>query len=301
MEGTLRLLVLVLALGTGLMAIVAAALVAQSRRTAVFRALLANIALFNLLILGGLAFVYLRLHMPELSPVPLLAGLSVLKVAWLFAFVITLRLLGHGAPTGRFVRRATGVAVALLVTHWALLVGGRFGDSAASFEIGVALVELTILVGAAAAAVWLARQVRGAAGSRRASLAWFAGFHLVVFVAMTAGFVMGWLLPSETATIAITASQLLLIAYNLFPLLWLLRFERESPSKQSAGFDRYGITPREREIIELICAGNTNREIAERLFISVATVKDHNHNIFRKTQVRNRVELANLFRPQDSG
>ena len=48
--------------------------------------------------------------------------------------------------------------------------------------------------------------------------------------------------------------------------------------------------------IMLIQAGKTNQEIADELFISVATVKDHNHNLFRKCGVRNRVELANLFR-----
>jgi len=46
----------------------------------------------------------------------------------------------------------------------------------------------------------------------------------------------------------------------------------------------------------LINAGKTNQEIADELFISVATVKDHNHNLFRKSGVRNRLELANLFR-----
>ncbi len=48
----------------------------------------------------------------------------------------------------------------------------------------------------------------------------------------------------------------------------------------------------------LIGAGLTNQEVADRLFISLATVKDHNHNVFRKTGVRSRVELAILFRPR---
>ena len=59
------------------------------------------------------------------------------------------------------------------------------------------------------------------------------------------------------------------------------------------------VDPRAREIIELIGEGRTNQEIAVKLFISVATVKDHNSNIFKKTGVRNRVELANLFRERN--
>jgi DNA-binding CsgD family transcriptional regulator len=57
----------------------------------------------------------------------------------------------------------------------------------------------------------------------------------------------------------------------------------------------YGITNREIEIIRLICLGKTNKEIEEGLFISMPTVKDHISNIFRKTGVANRVQLAALF------
>ncbi len=48
-------------------------------------------------------------------------------------------------------------------------------------------------------------------------------------------------------------------------------------------------------------AGRTNQEIADRLCISVATVKDHIYNIFRKTGVRNRIELVNLMRERVEG
>ena len=45
----------------------------------------------------------------------------------------------------------------------------------------------------------------------------------------------------------------------------------------------YGITKREKEIILKICKGLSNKEISEELFISLQTVKDHTHNIYRKT------------------
>jgi DNA-binding NarL/FixJ family response regulator len=57
----------------------------------------------------------------------------------------------------------------------------------------------------------------------------------------------------------------------------------------------YGITQREKEIIEHICLGKTNKEIAEELFINLQTVKDHTHNIFKKINVTNRVQLVQLF------
>jgi DNA-binding CsgD family transcriptional regulator len=57
-----------------------------------------------------------------------------------------------------------------------------------------------------------------------------------------------------------------------------------------------GITPREWEVIDMVCDGCSNREIEEKLFISVATVKDHLYRIYRKTGVKNRVQLANFIR-----
>lgn len=52
---------------------------------------------------------------------------------------------------------------------------------------------------------------------------------------------------------------------------------------------QYKLTPREKELMELIYAGMSNKEIAETLFLSESTVKTHIYNIFRKLEVRNRV------------
>jgi DNA-binding NarL/FixJ family response regulator len=54
----------------------------------------------------------------------------------------------------------------------------------------------------------------------------------------------------------------------------------------------FGLTPREREIIGAIVAGSTNRDIARQLSISEDTVKHHLTNIFDKTGVSTRLELA---------
>ena len=52
------------------------------------------------------------------------------------------------------------------------------------------------------------------------------------------------------------------------------------------------LSPREREIYEFVCLGSANRTIAQRLFISEATVKLHVHHIFDKLGVRSRHALA---------
>lgn len=53
-----------------------------------------------------------------------------------------------------------------------------------------------------------------------------------------------------------------------------------------------GISPRELDVLKLVARGLTNTEIAERLFISVGTVKTHLSSLQTKLQARNRVELA---------
>ena len=52
------------------------------------------------------------------------------------------------------------------------------------------------------------------------------------------------------------------------------------------------MSQRELEVLRLIAQGLSNREISERLFLAVITVKGHNRNIFRKLQVRRRTEAV---------
>ena len=52
------------------------------------------------------------------------------------------------------------------------------------------------------------------------------------------------------------------------------------------------LTAREREIAELVAAGQTNREIAEQLVLSTRTIDAHLRNIYAKLGIRSRVELA---------
>ncbi len=55
---------------------------------------------------------------------------------------------------------------------------------------------------------------------------------------------------------------------------------------------QYGLTPREIEIVSAIVAGDSNRGIADRVGISLQTVKHHLTSIFDKTGVSSRLELA---------
>ena len=61
-----------------------------------------------------------------------------------------------------------------------------------------------------------------------------------------------------------------------------------SPSGDPGGVD--DLTPREADVLRLIAAGQSNREIARTLYVSEATVKTHVNRIFAKTGSRDRVQ-----------
>ena len=125
----------------------------------------------------------------------------------------------------------------------------------------------------------------------------------IIVLSMAA--LLGWI-EGSTLNLCAAVSFVLL---NGLPLVFLQRFvERlygpldpmaSAPSGGSLLDDlavRYGISPREREVVELICRGHSNKEIAALLSISVATVKDHNHNVFKKTGVQSRTQLMALLK-----
>lgn len=71
----------------------------------------------------------------------------------------------------------------------------------------------------------------------------------------------------------------------------------EPPAADAVGEPRQvtaGLTRREREIAVLIADGLSNREIAERLVVSVGTIQNHVHRMLKKHSLRSRAQLAVL-------
>ena len=62
--------------------------------------------------------------------------------------------------------------------------------------------------------------------------------------------------------------------------------------RNEARVEQLGITPRELEILEAIAAGLSNREIAERLFVSENTVKTHAGRLFDKLSAKRRTQVV---------
>lgn len=64
--------------------------------------------------------------------------------------------------------------------------------------------------------------------------------------------------------------------------------------RDPARVEALGITPRELDILEALAAGLSNREIAERLFVSENTVKTHTARLFGKLSARRRTQAVQL-------
>ena len=76
------------------------------------------------------------------------------------------------------------------------------------------------------------------------------------------------------------------------PVAALMSAAERPRVRQATGKSNYGLTPREREILDSIAAGLSNRDIAQSLSLSEQTVKHHLSSIFDKTGTSSRLELA---------
>jgi DNA-binding NarL/FixJ family response regulator len=81
---------------------------------------------------------------------------------------------------------------------------------------------------------------------------------------------------------------------NYFPqdLLRKLIFKISNEGKEAINKSRLILSRREMEVLQLVCTGNTNSEIAAKLFISPKTVDNHRTNLLQKTHTKNSAHLV---------
>ena len=110
--------------------------------------------------------------------------------------------------------------------------------------------------------------------------------------------VSGFILKDATVndflkTIRSVAKGLQVLPSNLTGSLFSQIVEHAvSRSNPSTLIDSVRMTKREKQVIELISEGNTNKEIAQELHLSTYTVKSHVHNILEKLALSTRVQIA---------
>lgn len=101
----------------------------------------------------------------------------------------------------------------------------------------------------------------------------------------------GVLMKSLSTTDAIAALEHIIAGQGVFPVGWSTAVAVKARFHACAE-----LTPREREVLDLVAAGFSNSEIAGRMFVSPHTVKFHLRRVYAKLGVRNRVEAARLAR-----
>jgi DNA-binding NarL/FixJ family response regulator len=175
------------------------------------------------------------------------------------------------------------------VVHWGfrLLLGeqpwverclaARTGDEAIqltrSFRPDVALVDL-FLAGESGADV--CESIRAASPSTRVLMISGAG-RISPHAARAAG-ASGFVSKDWQAHDVAMAVRMVGLGMTMFPP----KADQPAPL----------LTEREREVLDLIAGGSTNREIAERLYLSPHTVKEHTSTLYRKLRARNRAEAV---------
>jgi len=106
---------------------------------------------------------------------------------------------------------------------------------------------------------------------------------------MTAG-ALGFLVKSASKEELHQAIKIVYDGGNYFSQEILKKLSTQSVYKQKS-IQKSQLTPREKEILKLLCSGKTTSEISEYLFISYKTVETHRTNIFKKAGVHNIAEL----------
>lgn len=96
------------------------------------------------------------------------------------------------------------------------------------------------------------------------------------------------------------------LVFNLIVIVWTLRYaafvnkpeEVQHPAETvpvDEITEKFQISKREMEVIQLVCTGRSNQEIADELFISIGTVKNHLYNIYSRLGIKNRTQLVKMF------
>lgn len=159
--------------------------------------------------------------------------------------------------------------------------------------IGVTLITFLCLLGMS---VWISFQKLERQKNKKRSAIRIFGF---LYFAGYLGLFSGAIIPEPFKLIFSTTALLYL---NIIPFIWLKKFfflfyfkfsiENSTKLLEFIAQDNQ-ISKREREIMELILQGKSNKEIENVLFISYNTVKNHIYKIYQKLGVKSRGQMIN--------
>ena len=99
----------------------------------------------------------------------------------------------------------------------------------------------------------------------------------------------------QTAISAVLYCLTVLIFFRVYNRIYTTNKTRNVNDLTKAFYKEYAISDREVEVMEMLLQNFNNKEISEKLFVSVSTVKFHIHNILKKTSCANRKQLLDLY------
>jgi DNA-binding CsgD family transcriptional regulator len=261
-------------------------------RTAVLRSML----LFLLsLFLISLSF-YLNPGGDQAGAVESIAWLlslsgSALNVAVLPALVSSLTAL----PIGKPFRVAHAIWTGLFILGGLLIF---LAPALLFIQSVVMIMQLSSIAAGVGVLTWRLRSIRNSW--------WYRG--LVQFVILSGLFLLLLGLDMAITLVPIPAFSALdrfslpvyLIAINVGSFFFSVRYLSRGPLVSGSELTGdcisfYQLTPREAELITIVMEGASNKEIAERLFISAKTVENHLYNVYQKFDVGSRTQLIHVL------
>jgi len=307
----LVLLAYVVSVGCGTVLISLAYHMSRAYRHRHLRTYAAHLTCLNVMALSLLALRYIQVNV---SPAKegivggvyvLFMGLCAIDfvaiVGYVATFVLMTNQLRERAPSAGF-RTAGGLALGAAAAVW----GKGVLDIVAGRSVDVLMVSLRVLDYLPKALILLVSFVllwqaqRLPPSGKRIALQGLAALYLSVHLA----FLAAYALKNAWPPLFLFAWPTYFLALNAVPLFTLGTFlhyyhgKKTFVARRSNGLETVleslGVTKREREVIELVCTGKTNKEIEGLLYVSEKTVKFHLYNAYKKLGIRNRVELVNL-------
>lgn len=285
------------------------------RKKGILRQFFLTVLLGNLIWYSVLFLVYARSVKPELldfrdifMPDFIFSSfLFILRFLFLFFFFrLTLRL--FDVSLSRQVTRALKISVGLILLLWfsAWFEISSTGNRGVTDRLMI-YTDIIIFACILVTSIYLFFRAPHASNSNnRRAIRKISYVFLIPFLLG----LLKWIIGDSLGIISPFIERILIYAmvvlFNLLVLWWSLRYANSVTGNiafikhfhEEIGTtlpQKYGLTDPEMDVVKLICEGKSNKEIADILFLSVDIIKDHTHNIFMKTGVKNRAQLANLF------
>jgi DNA-binding CsgD family transcriptional regulator/heme/copper-type cytochrome/quinol oxidase subunit 4 len=160
---------------------------------------------------------------------------------------------------------------------------------------------IIMLIPVAALAYLVFKTTRSSRAEGKKELIIFALVSLICFVLFFSGFLF-----SQAGSYSRWAVPFCLFAASVAPILVLrkilkqygrpIRLKPSEAVRMQEFRDKFHLSAREEEILDLLLKGKKNRDIERILFISHHTVRNHIHNIYQKLNISSRLQLMNLIR-----